>query len=489
MNLKINYDYFYILIFASFFFFWGINLSEIKFLSFLIPDYLYNNYSVNLKLSYLIVFLIIPIIYKSIISKSLSFKKIFNYQQYIIYFTLFVIIHFLFVKVYYDEIISKSEITNIFYLLLLAIIYCHYRNFIFVNFKKIIIFYLVIFVIYSIYEGSRIYNEGFLDGDGVLQFKNLGQCNVDIFLIDILKKYLNISLSNSIYLENSHLGLMTIAVFFSSIFILIQEKKKNILLLLLLLIEVIIVLNNLSTTFFVGFFFTQITLLLFFYKKINNKYWIITLLFFCVNSYFFLSDKNCTTKITDFQVQSVVKNKLVKGPKNLTTLIYERSMIVAKETLLTHSFGWGIDGMDQATAAMYKKYSRMGYGEFLSSGNMRMDEYNKKGCIGEPACINNKNGNNTTFWWTLHLNTKDGLSNFFKMFTEFGIFTFIIFFYFTKYLLNMKSISSYNLFIITLFIAMNIRGIGYFNGGFIFCLLEFFFYKKFIPELEFNKKN
>ena len=31
-----------------------------------------------------------------------------------------------------------------------------------------------------------------------------------------------------------------------------------------------------------------------------------------------------------------------------------------------------------------------------------------------------------------------------------------------------------------LFITMSIRGAGYFNGGFIFCLLEFFFFKKFI---------
>ena len=77
---------------------------------------------------------------------------------------------------------------------------------------------------------------------------------------------------------------------------------------------------------------------------------------------------------------------------------------------------------------------------------------------------------------------KDGLSNFFKMFTEFGIFTFILFFYFLKYILNIKNINSYNVFIITLFITLCIRGAGYFNGGFIFCILEFFYYKKIIKD-------
>ena len=87
------------------------------------------------------------------------------------------------------------------------------------------------------------------------------------------------------------------------------------------------------------------------------------------------------------------------------------------------------------------------------------------------------------------LNTKDGLSNLFKMFTEFGIFTFIILFYFIKYIRNIQNINPYNLFIIVLFVTMCIRGVGYFNGGFIFCLLEFFYCKKFLMSLNLKKIN
>jgi hypothetical protein len=35
---------------------------------------------------------------------------------------------------------------------------------------------------------------------------------------------------------------------------------------------------------------------------------------------------------------------------------------------------------------------------------------------------------------------------------------------------------------------MYIRGAGYFNGGFIFCLLEFIYFKKFTDELKTPKK-
>jgi hypothetical protein len=459
MKSKINHNHIYIAIFASFLFFWGVNLNFIRDLTFLNFSNKYIDFISNFQLSYLIIFLVIPILYKFIKEKSLSPNIIFNYQKYVIFFVIFVAVHFFFIKIYYNEIIDKSEILNLSYLLFISIIYCHFRNFIFINFKKIIIFYLAIFIIYSVYEGSQIYN--------------VGQCNNDILLISLIQKYLNISLSNSIYLENSHLAMMTIAVFFSTLYILIQEKKYNIILFLLFSIEVIIVLNNLSTTFFVGYFFSQIALLLFFIKKIDPKYWIISIIFLFFNSYIFLSDKNCTTKITDFKAKDVAQNNLQKGDKNITTLIYQRSIIVAKETLLHHSLGWGIDGMDNANKNLLKNYKDC---DVIAMGLSREISCNHS----IPNNVGGKSDSNATFWQIFDLNLKDGLSNSLKLFTEFGFFAFIIYFYFFKYILNIKNINSYNLFIIVLFITMSIRGAGYFNGGFIFCLLEFFFHKKLI---------
>ena len=447
MNIKINQSYIYILILILFFFFWGVDLQQIKFSYILSSSNEYYKYFNNIKLSYSIIFLLIPIFYNCMKERTSLLKQIYNYQKYIMLFTLFIVIHFFLVKFYYNESIDKSEIANLFYLLILSVIYSHYRRFISVNFKKILTSYLIIFIVYSIYEGSQILKFGLYDDEGVLYFTNLGQCNENIFLIGVIQRYLHISFSNSIYLENSHLAMMTIAVFFSSLYILLHQKKKDILFLVMFLINVIITLNNLSTTYFVGYFASQIILLLFFFNKINSKLFIITFIFLLVNSYLFFSDKHCTKKVTDFNVQDVLENDLAPSSINLTTLVYQRSIMVAKETLLNHSLGWGIDGMDNANHNLLLDYD---------------DE--------------------TAFWELRTLNIKDGLSNFFKLFTEFGFFAFIIYLYFLKYIINIKNINSYNLFIIILFITMSIRGAGYFNGGFIFCLLEFFYNKKVVND-------
>ena len=486
MNLKINQHYIYIIIFASFFFFWGLNLGD--FANYFLPVPLeigsietYPTLS-RVRLSYFILFLLIPIFYNFLRQKNSFLRGIFNDQKNIIFFILFIIAHFVLVKIYYHEIFAKSEIANLIYLLLLSIIYCHYRNIIIINFEKIITLYLIIFIAYSMIEGSQIYNFGFIGNDGEIYFKNEGQCNSDLFLIDMLRKYLNISLSNSIYMENSHLAMMSIAVFFSCIYILVQAKKINILFLLLFLIEILILLNNLSTTYFVCYFISQIVLLFFFFKKINAKFWIFTILLLSINSYLFFSDKNCTVKVTDIKVKDILDEKLDKGTGiNLTTLVYKRSAILALNTLKDHSLGWGIDGMDDATANLMDGYD-------TSTCDLPKNWEDKH----KPTCLNNdnllisefnKNTKKVPARLTL-LNNKDGLSNFFKLFTEFGIFAFIIFFFFIKYILNIKNIHSYHLFIIILFVTMCIRGVGYFNGGFIFCLLEFFYYKKLSNEFK-----
>jgi hypothetical protein len=132
----------------------------------------------------------------------------------------------------------------------------------------------------------------------------------------------------------------------------------------------------------------------------------------------------------------------IKNNKNTTTLIYERSIIIAFETINKRPFGWGIDGLDNAT---YNLINR--------------PEYNE------------------AYILVKQLNIKDGLSNLLKIISEFGIFSIVLIYLFLSYILNLKNFSSYNIFIIILFITMCIRGAGYFNGGFIFCIFEFLFFQ------------
>ena len=162
----------------------------------------------------------------------------------------------------------------------------------------------------------------------------------------------------------------------------------------------------------------------------------------------------------------------------MTTLVYKRSAILALNTLKDHSFGWGIDGMDDATQNLMSKYDTRTCSVYNSVGDEVIV------CTDEELQEFWADTNKRAHWPLNFHNFKDGLSNLFKMFTEFGIFTFIIFYYFLRYILNINNLSAYNLFIIILFGAMCIRGVGYFNGGFIFCILEFFYCKKFFNEFK-----
>ena len=186
---------------------WGVQVEYFEKFSFLNDKYIS-----NVRLSYFVIFLLIPIFYNLIKLKSFTFYKIFNFQKKIIYLVIFIIIHYFFTKIFYGDKPVKSELINLIYLLLLSIIYCNYREFLSINFKKIILFYFFIFIFFSVYDVNYEYNTG--------------QCNVNFFLIDFFKKYLNIYLTNSFYLENSHLAMMMVAVLFSSIFILSNSKRR-----------------------------------------------------------------------------------------------------------------------------------------------------------------------------------------------------------------------------------------------------------------------
>ena len=75
-----------------------------------------------------------------------------------------------------------------------------------------------------------------------------------------------------------------------------------------------------------------------------------------MNSYLFLSDRNCTIKLTEFSGKDILEENLEKR-KNfwLTTQIYERSFMIGMETLRYRPLGWGIDGMDDATFKFLNK--------------------------------------------------------------------------------------------------------------------------------------
>jgi hypothetical protein len=411
MTIKNIYISVCIFVFFSFFFLWNVNIVSIKNVN--VVNYNFEN--IIIKYNYLIFFL-----FFFIFLNKKSYQD-FLRQKNIVILCFFIPFHYL-INSIYD---AKLEIKNIIFILsipFLALIYCSYRNFLLVHFQKILFILFILFIFFSIYE-NPIYNTG--------------SCNADYDLIRFLKEKLNITFSNSFFEENSHLAMMMVPVLFSSIFFFVNTNfSKNIIFLFFLLISIFISILNFSVTFYVSYFISIIFLFIFLHKKINFYFYFFSFILLFFFSTFFLNDINCKKKIIDFNVKDIIEQKVEKGSKNLTTVIYERSAIVTLRTLQYRPFGWGFNGMKKAN-----------------------DDFIKlRGYKGPPLVS--------------ILNLEDGLNNFFKMVTEFGIFSLIIIYFFFKYIANTKKIKAYNIFIIIIFITHCIRGAGYFSGGFILCIFE-----------------
>ena len=421
MKLKTNYNYIYIFLLISFLFLWDVNFLIIK--NFELEG-LFDNFKFSLR--YLIIFLLLPIFF--FIKKNYLFSsiyKIFNNQKYIIIFSLFILSHYFFINILYSQNTQFNEIISLFFFILLAVIYSHFRDFLLNNFDKLLFIYLFIFIIFSFLSEYNL--------------PNVGSCNNNFYLTNFFQEKLKLNLSKSFYLENSHIGMMMPGVFFSAI--LIINKSRNYFFIFLFLLSIIITWLNSSSTFFISYIISQVFLFFFFYKKILTKFWIYSFIFFFINCLIFFLDDNCTRKINDINLKNVLEEKISnEGSNKLTSIIYERSIIISLNTIYERPLGWGYDGMHKATDFLLKK-----------------SEYDN------------------VYHLIKLLNLKDGLGNFFKLATEFGFFSFFIFLFFIKYLFKIKKIHPYNLFIIVLFITQCLRGAGYLNGGFAFCLFEIFY--------------
>jgi hypothetical protein len=431
MYQKNIYRYIYLFFFICFFFFWDINLYVLK--NFKIGGIGQIEY-LKISLNLLILILLFPLIYSFIARKSnLDLLKILKKQKNILYLFFFLLIHTFITSFFYNKNLILKDYLTLLFIFALGVIYLKYRNFLYRNFEKIIFLFIVILIFFSFNNSNKII------------LYNTGSCLADFYLINYFENTLNLKITNTFYRENSHLAMIIVAVLVSGTFFVSQNQNIyfKYISLFLIFILFILILTNSSSTFFVSYFISLLIFLFFFYKKILKSFWFYSFIAITVSIFFFFSDKNCVKKISDLNINDIIEKKLVKNKKNLTTLIYERSFIVAIDTVIYRPLGWGINGTLQANINLLNKKNY------------------KDAYVG-----------------VTQLNLEDALGNFFKIINEFGVFSFIIFFMFLLYLLKLKKISGYNLFIITLFITQSIRGAGFFNGAFIFCIFEFLYISK-----------
>ncbi len=72
-------------------------------------------------------------------------------------------------------------------------------------------------------------------------------------------------------------------------------------------------------------------------------------------------------------------------------------------------------------------------------------------------------------------NIYDGSTNISKIVTEFGIFGILLILFFLFTLLKRQKLNQFDIFLISLICMQFLRGVGYFNGGFVLIFIVYFY--------------
>ena len=388
--------------FISFVFLWGLNVGN------------YFDFDIRLLIILLLPLFLVKI-YKDIKKKDYTIFKI------LFFCSLLIITHYV--------VVSEQKIEELPKLILFvgaaSYLLCfsyYFFDFLINNKIKIIFLFYLFFsfsLILSILVGLSV-TEQFSCG----AFKNFN-------LLKPIKEFF--------FFENSHFGMVSLPILFTSLFYVIK-KKTSIFFKIFFTIFVIISTLKGSMTLLASIFLTTLAFLLVERKRMGKFffYFLILINLFCLT--IFLSDDICKSKIipkynNDFYLkdENFYKNlsKILNVSEgSLSSAVLFNSANVTYNSLKYKPFGWGFQNYESA----FIHYNK----EFPQKNKL-----------------------------LLSLNSKDGSNNFFKLIVEFGIFGFFIYL-FLAYSFFSKKISLENkLFLFPFIIAQSIRGAGYFNGGFI----------------------
>lgn len=394
-----------------------------------------------LEINYLRYFILIPFF---IIFLNLSNLKTTN-LNFFFFIPLLLLTHYFISNLINDSSIKLYDLSSIVFLSIIIFSFVNYRNLILSNFNNILKVYFVTLIIFSIIINQNI---------------NVGSCgNIILQEFPLLLK---ISISNGFFSENSHLAMMNIAAILSALYSCFEKKDNT--LFILAILALIINIFNLSTTFVLGFILCVI-ILIFKTKKLILNLIIssISLLLFI----FYLISDNCNKKLENIKLNDVINEKVKrKTTGDLTSTIYERSMIITIDTLKNNPLGWGYNGSIKATKNYFNKNKSKFYYNIVDRSLNRPDLKTK------PKALDN-------YVWKLNL--QDALGNIFKLVIEFGYIIFLLPFLFLKYLLK-KNFSNFDFFVVSIFLVQLFRGAGYINGGFIIAVTEIFLIQYLIKD-------
>ena len=441
----------------------------------------------NVEIRFLYLFLIFPIIYKSIKEKNFFQEKI----KIITIFSLILISNFL--------ISFDLNNYNILYFINYSVFFCtflivlHY-SYLIQKIDILVLLILLFFFLTLIISGEILIpsiNNSFdpwVDKCGGIKlnltllnlnenFTFISKDNFDNVFYEKISSF-KLGVKEMIFKENSHFSIVASAVCMYGISKYFDSKNKlfKILLISFLILSYI----KSTTTFYLSCLLSFFIIFLFNYKKFSNIKKVAFFIFLTLIVSTLIIDSKCSKKfkpifniiktnlflfnqsVSDlkndnfnnkkFNDKNEVKLKIEIEESNTTSAVILKSTEIALKSILEKPFGWGINNYFQA----HQKY---------------LDELKFY-----------KSYNNHIHVKTL--NKHDASSTLIKMIVELGLFNLIILIFFIKYLKNKSIALNEKLFCVTLIISQLIRGVGYFNSGFLiilfFVILRSNFNKKFI---------
>lgn len=397
-------------------------------------------------------------IYNDIIKKDFLFFKFFSA------IFLFITTH-IGINLYFESaFISYYSLFGVIFFLSIFIIAYYYYNFLNRNLDIIIKTFLIIFLISSVYNiifykpDAPFFCGGLPDFLDILNYS-------DVYSLRL--KDVRLSFSESLFEENSHLGMIAPSVIAYSIYQ-ASIKKISFNYKFLIIFFIIICFIKSSTTLLLGIFLSFLSIILLNYKVLTKKV-LIFYIFFVVSSLAILvtnkecvsrfvpiyggfnlnenkinTDQNKTKEIVKYNVIGDVNESLVlkfskftKSVGSLSAGVYFHALTVAQKSILENPIGWGLNRYDQAFNYFIKK---------------------------------NPQKKNLNLY-----NNKDGTNNFVKIIVEFGFFGFLFYIFLFLFLKSKKIPIELKLFYLPFIITQSIRGIGYFNGGFALIVLLMIF--------------
>ena len=149
--------------------------------------------------------------------------------------------------------------------------------------------------------------------------------------------------------------------------------------------------------------------------------------------------------------ERIAKEKLKKYEESLNQI----DKVIDKRP--THWGGLSSDVFFHALKVTYNSFFVKPFGWGFQGYELAFKDYNKKNNVHKKSLSS--------------FNNKDASNMFFKMITEFGIFSLAIYLLLLFIFFNNKISIENKIFLIPFIITQNIRGAGYFNGAFLFILL------------------